>query len=136
MSLTLPNEKWVQIVSANMVRNLVKALVVPKFFNRETSIGKETNVATAMERLIIVPERKIEKKSEIFEKNIYLSGDFTLVMTMDNFGSTQWISTASMFFSFKVTYCMSNYLNQMFSKISKNENAWFCLWFFSSQIHD
>lgn len=84
MSLTLPNEKWVQIVSANMVRNLVKALVVPKFLNRETSIGKETNVATAMERLIIVPERKIEK-SEIFEKNIYLSGDFTLVMTMDNF---------------------------------------------------
>lgn len=70
--------------SANMVRNLVKALVVPKFFNRETSIGKETNVATAMERLITVPERKIEE-SEIFEKDIYLPGDSTLVMTTDNF---------------------------------------------------
>jgi hypothetical protein len=71
--------------SANMVRNLVKALVVPQFFNRETSIGKETNVATAMERLIIVPERKIEKNLKSRKKNIYLPGDFTLVMTMDNF---------------------------------------------------
>jgi len=40
-----------------MVGNLVKT---PKFFNRETSIGKETNIATAMERLISVPESKIE----------------------------------------------------------------------------
>jgi len=37
-----------------------------------------------MERLIIVPERKVEK-SEIFEKNIYLSGELTLAMTLDNF---------------------------------------------------
>jgi len=63
-----------------MVRNLVKALVVPQFYNRDTSIGKGTNVATAMERLIIVPIEKIRNLA----KRIFTCLE-TLVMTMDNF---------------------------------------------------
>jgi len=57
---TVPKRKMGPNCSANMVSNLVKTLVVPKFFNRETSIGKETKIATAMERLISVPESIIE----------------------------------------------------------------------------